>query len=306
MNAVPGKAVIEEVALELGIDPAFVEKDWYVVQLIREIANSELIGAQIIFTGGTALSKAHRLIQRFSEDIDFRLILSPDASASRSQQRKLLSAIRDRLHQVITIHFLPGAVKWKSRDENRYFSFEIDYPSVFGSSDALRPRLQIEFTAATLLLPPLIRPVASLISELTKTSPEVPDVTCIDPVENAADKLSALIWRVPDRVRVPQDEDPDLARHIHDLAALQPYATSHTAFRRLALGAIEQDDDRCKKTKGQPLNRKIQILLEILTDDADYRTEYTRFVQGMSYATGEVPTYEEAMAKLKILLDHLL
>lgn len=32
MNAVPNKMLIVEVALELGIDPAFVEKDWYVVQ----------------------------------------------------------------------------------------------------------------------------------------------------------------------------------------------------------------------------------------------------------------------------------
>ena len=75
MNAVPGKELIMEVALELGIDPAFVEKDWYVVQVIREIISIDLSGAQLIFTGGTALSKAHRLIQRFSEDIDFRLIL---------------------------------------------------------------------------------------------------------------------------------------------------------------------------------------------------------------------------------------
>ena len=37
MNAVPNKTLIVEVALELGIDPAFVEKDWYVVQMIREI-----------------------------------------------------------------------------------------------------------------------------------------------------------------------------------------------------------------------------------------------------------------------------
>lgn len=34
MNAAPAKALINEVALELGIDPAFIEKDWYVVQLI--------------------------------------------------------------------------------------------------------------------------------------------------------------------------------------------------------------------------------------------------------------------------------
>jgi predicted nucleotidyltransferase component of viral defense system len=167
MNTVPGKAVIEEVTLELGVDPAFVEKDWYVVQLIGEITNSDLFGAQTIFAGGTALSKAHRLVQRFSEDIDFRLILPLDTSAARSKQRKLLSAIRDRLHQVITMHFPPNAVKWKSRAANRYFAFEIDYPSVVGSSHALRPHLQIEFTAATLLLPPLICPVASFIAEIS-------------------------------------------------------------------------------------------------------------------------------------------
>jgi predicted nucleotidyltransferase component of viral defense system len=161
MNTVPDKAVIEEVALELGIDPAFVEKDWYVVQLIREITNSALFEAQAIFSGGTALSKAHRLLQRFSEDIDFRLILPTGASASRSQQRKLLSAIRDRLHQVITSLFPSDAVKWKSRDENQYFAFEIEYPSAFGSSSALRPHLQVEFTTATLSLPPLTRPVTS-------------------------------------------------------------------------------------------------------------------------------------------------
>jgi predicted nucleotidyltransferase component of viral defense system len=52
MNAVPSKTLIVEVALELGIDPAFVEKDWYVVQVIREIVNTDLFGAQLIFTGG--------------------------------------------------------------------------------------------------------------------------------------------------------------------------------------------------------------------------------------------------------------
>jgi hypothetical protein len=114
MNAVPDKAAIEEVALELGIDPAFVEKDWYVVQIIKEITSMESLGAQVIFAGGTALSKAHRLLQRFSEDIDFRLILPQDAAATKSRQRKLLSAIRDRLHGMITAHFPLEVVKGKS------------------------------------------------------------------------------------------------------------------------------------------------------------------------------------------------
>lgn len=306
MNAVPDKAIIEEVALELGIDPAFVEKDWYVVQLIREIISMDLLGAQTVFAGGTALSKAHRLLQRFSEDVDFRLVLPAAQSESRSQQRKFLSVIRDRIHQLLAPLFLPNAVTWKSRDENKYFAFEIDYPTIFGSPSALRPHLQIEFTVATPTFPPVIRPVASFIAELTKSAPEVSEIACVDPVENAADKLSALIWRVPDRVREPEDDDPDLARHLHDLAALQPYAIGHSLFKELAIDTIRQDDDRCEQTKGKSLDQKFQLLLEILASDREYRTEYTRFVQGMSYARGAVPSFDEAIVKLKALADHLL
>ena len=306
MNAVPSKALIEEVALELGIDPAFVEKDWYVVQLIRVLMATDLFGAQLIFTGGTALAKAHRLLQRFSEDIDFRLVLPQEPPLSRSGQRKLLSKIRSQVQKVITTHFPPDAVQWKARDENRFFSFDVDYPTVADPSTALRPHLQIEFTVSTLSLSPLILPVSSFIAELTKTSPEIAAVACIDPVENAADKISALIWRVPDRVRQPADDDPDLTRHIHDLAVLQPSAVAHGEFRRLAIGVIGLDDDRCSKIKGKSLEEKTLILLDILNADAEYRTEYIRFVQGMSYAVGGVPTYDEAIAKLKTLIDHLL
>jgi hypothetical protein len=288
MNAVPNRTLIVEVALELGIDPAFVEKDWYVVQLIREIISTDLFGAQLIFTGGTALSKAHRLIQRFSEDIDFRLILPQQPPLSRSGRRKLLSEIRDRLRRVINTHFPPEVVKWKSRDENHFFSFDVDYPSLVDPSAVLRPHLQIEFTESTMSLPPLLRPVSSLIAELTKANPEIPVVACIDPVENAVDKMSALVWRVPDRARQPEDDDPDLARHIHDLAALQPYAMAHADFKYLTIGMIHQDDHRCNKITGLPLEQKFQILMEMLTTDTEYASEYTRFVQGMSYAAGRV------------------
>lgn len=137
-------------------------------------------------------------------------------------------------------------------------------------------------------------------------SPEISAVACVDPVENAVDKISALLWRVPDRVRTPQDNDPDLVRYIHDLAVLQPHVMDHPEFKGLTIAMIHQDDYRCARITGLPLEQKSQILLEILTADDDYRTEYTRFVQGMSYATGGVPTYDEALAKVKALVDHLL
>jgi len=256
------------------------------VQSIRVLMATDLFGAQLIFTGGTALAKAHRLLQRFSGDIDFRLVLPQEPPLSRSTQRKLLSKIRSEVQKVITTHFPPDAVQWKARDENRFFSFDVDYPTVADPSTALRPHLQIEFTVSTLSLSPLILPVSSFIAELTKTYPEIAAVACIDPVENSADKISALIWRVPDRVRQPADDDPDLTRHIHDLAVLQPYAVAHGEFRHLAIGVISQDDGRCSKIKGKSLQEKFRILLDILNADAEYRTEYTRFVQGMSYAVG--------------------
>jgi hypothetical protein len=145
------------------------------------------------------------------------------------------------------------------------------------TSDALRPHVLIEFTAATLSLRPLVCPVSSF----------------------------ALVWRVPDRVRQPLDDDPDLVRHIHDLAALQPYAMTHSDFRRLAIEMIQRDDDRCEKIAGLSLQKKLHILMDILVSDTEYETEYIRFVQGMSYASGSVPTYEQAMEKLNALIDHL-
>ena len=76
MNAIPDKSILDDAASEYGIEGAFVEKDWYVTQLISIISEFSNEDVQMVFTGGTALSKAHKLIKRFSEDIDFRIIYS--------------------------------------------------------------------------------------------------------------------------------------------------------------------------------------------------------------------------------------
>jgi len=245
MNVVPSKAVIEEVAWELGINPAFVEKDWYVVKILKLIAGMDFAGAKSIFTGGTALAKAHQLLQRFSEDIDFRLVDPTLETLSRSEQRKRLSALKKLIHGNIVSQFPGNSSQLKARDENRFFSIEVEYFSQFSPSEALRPHVLIEFTVTDLSLPPLLLPVSSFISQLTKTDPEIAAIPCIDPVETAIDKMSALIWRVPHRVREPQDDDPDLVRHIHDLVALQQRATEHADFKRLAIEMIARDDYRC-------------------------------------------------------------
>jgi len=72
----PGEATLGRVAGALAVDEAFVEKDWYVVQAIRQLVELGSDDLVPVFSGGTSLLKAYGLIKRFSEDIDFKFVLS--------------------------------------------------------------------------------------------------------------------------------------------------------------------------------------------------------------------------------------
>lgn len=58
---------VQAVSRGLNISPVLVEKDYYVTLVLKRI-NEEISG--LIFKGGTSLSKCHKAIDRFSEDID--------------------------------------------------------------------------------------------------------------------------------------------------------------------------------------------------------------------------------------------
>jgi predicted nucleotidyltransferase component of viral defense system len=85
------------------LDPASVEKDFWVCWTLRELFSLPGIGAQLTFKGGTSLSKGWRLIERFSEDIDvvidraflgFSGDLSPERAVTRKQQDQRLDALK--------------------------------------------------------------------------------------------------------------------------------------------------------------------------------------------------------------------
>lgn len=73
-----------DVADALGIkNPVIVEKDYYAVQLIKELSSLSFEDYHLVFSGGTCLAKAHQNTYRMSEDIDFKLV--PSISNSGSQ-----------------------------------------------------------------------------------------------------------------------------------------------------------------------------------------------------------------------------
>jgi hypothetical protein len=95
-------ALVAATADTLGIDAAFVEKDFWVIEVLRAATGEVTVLAkdgqrypvQTIFKGGTSLSRAYGLIERFSEDVDL-LVAFPDAELSIGARNKALKAIRD-------------------------------------------------------------------------------------------------------------------------------------------------------------------------------------------------------------------
>ena len=66
-------ALRDATAERLGVDPGVVE-DYWATEVLRAVA-SPLEGVdQVVFKGGTSLSKAYRIIERFSEDIDLLVV----------------------------------------------------------------------------------------------------------------------------------------------------------------------------------------------------------------------------------------
>ena len=60
-------------AADLGILPDFVEKDFWVCWILKQLFSLEKIGEHITFKGGTSLSRCYNAIYRFSEDIDIAI-----------------------------------------------------------------------------------------------------------------------------------------------------------------------------------------------------------------------------------------
>jgi len=81
--------VVKATAQMMNISFLYVEKDYWVTYILKALSQSEHI-EQAIFKGGTALSKAYRVIERFSEDIDLAVI-STDMTSN--QTKKLIKRI---------------------------------------------------------------------------------------------------------------------------------------------------------------------------------------------------------------------
>jgi hypothetical protein len=118
----------------------------------------------------------------------------------------------------------------------------------------------------------------------------------MDPVETAADKLSALAWRVLARDRTRAGDDPTIIRHLHDLAALERHAASGPSFAELVLAAAAGDVGRgTETTNGSDPARMFAEMLRRLETDPLWAREYEEFVRQVSFGSpGEEISFSDA------------
>lgn len=149
-----------EISRKMKLPSAAIEKDWWIVQTLALIFQTE-IAPHTVFKGGTSLSKAWNLIDRFSEDIDLALdrkflgFNKSDPEMSGSQVSKL----RKHSFKYISSNYFPLLQKTfydagftkvklqlseiKSNDEDPV-KIEVSYPTVTEKSVYLPPRVLIE------------------------------------------------------------------------------------------------------------------------------------------------------------------
>lgn len=172
MSDRPTLQEIIEVRSQFGLPhDALVEKDWLVVRALAAIVAADKGPFQLVFQGGTALSRAHRVIERMSEDIDIKIV--SEGPPPRSALRRLRESITAELHKA-GFEFDPkNPQHLKSNYESRYTLYRLPYEPVAAGQGALRPEIQIETSVWPTRRPPVDRPVISFIAEAFKRPPEV-------------------------------------------------------------------------------------------------------------------------------------
>ena len=290
------RRIIERVAGALATDEGLVEKDWHVVRAIGVLASLDRADVMPVFSGGTSLSKGWNLIKRFSEDIDFKVAM-PSAGSS-TESRKQRRTFRERILSALTANDFELVGKPMSGNQSQFFSANLAYQSLFTTGYGLRPHIRIEMSFHAPALKPIDRPIQSLIAQARRHPPEVPNFPCIDPIETAADKLSALAWRVCMRQRGAEDDDPTMIRHLYDhLAALESHIAGAKEFEALVRETAAADAGRGGAAVPSNPEERFAAMLDLLNGDKLWAAEYDRFVLQVSFTgPGEAITFAEALA----------
>lgn len=180
--------LFREAATRLLTTPAVVEKDFWVSWVLGRVFGEPALARLLMFKGGTSLSKAYQLIERFSEDIDlildWRALNSddPQTKRSRSKQDKFNTAI-DELAKTYIAGELLARIKTVLGDLCQCevetadpHVINVRYPAAFPDT-YLRPEVRLEIGPLAAWLPHEDRKIGCYAAQVFPKLFEQPDCT---------------------------------------------------------------------------------------------------------------------------------
>ena len=274
------------------MSPAIIEKDYYVTMFLQEL-NKKL--PEIIFKGGTSLSKCFKIIDRFSEDIDITLDANYQSQGNKRKLKETIIEICEELNLNLTN-------KEEIRSRRDYNCYQIDYPSnnnVLG----LNPKLLVETVFIVKSFPDEIKQASSMIYDYLLS---IGNIDAINQYElqpfdirvqtlerTLIDKIFALCdYMIDDKVERH-------SRHIYDIYCLLPYIKLDISFKEL-IEDVRIDRKQGKKSYSAQDNISVTSILEEIINTKYYKKDYEEITEKLlSYNV----SYEEAIKSIITIKD---
>lgn len=294
------KELFEQAVLKtaeyMNIDAGIVEKDYFVTLMLKEISSTV---PDLVFKGGTSLSKCYKVINRFSEDID--LTVEYDIKPSESKRKNLKKSIITAIGKYGFELANPSEIKSR-REFNKYI---VNYPSEFMQS-GIKNHLQIETMIKIKAYPNEKMQAASLIYEylfsegfvdMIKEYALEPFVLNVQSSERTfIDKIFALAdYYMSNRVT-------EHSRHIYDIYKLMDKVELNQEFKDLFEKVrLERQPHQLICLSAQEDVNIVDVLNEIIETDA-YKADYDEITSLLIFEKLE---YKEAITALRKVKEFL-
>lgn len=249
------RQVLNQANNKIGLLPHSIEKDWWVTLALKAIFLTKWKD-NLVFKGGTSLSKAWGLIERFSEDIDLamdRKVLGfPEEFVSNTQVTKLrkqtslfiATEFRQELENTLLAVGVPAdqfklSVEESDVEDRDPQVLELGYHSALVSEEYIAERVLIEISARSLREPSSNREIKTILSEAFSDQPFVGVpfwIPAVDPKRTFLEK--AFLLHEEFSKPVEKIRHNRLSRHLYDLERLMDTEHATAALEDEAFYAV--------------------------------------------------------------------
>src|SRR6266850_4148509 len=288
--------LVRIVAQEKAIDPALVEKDYWIMHCLYGLQQLSL---KFELKGGTSLSKGFQIIDRFSEDIDLRIAPPADRDVkTRPNQTKPahVQSRRDFYDWLATTIKIDGIdeVKRDTAFDNKAMmsgGIRLLYKSFTQSVEGLKDGILLELGFDD-VMPNIPKDISSWAYDYAADKVEIIDnrakgVACYDPGFTVVEKLQTISTKYRQQQKDKQFP-PNFMRHYYDVYSLLD--------RPEVQGFIGTEDYTAHKDRRfRSLDNKNVAKNEafILNDPQTRKTYAATYAKTSALYYGSKPTFEQ-------------